>query len=216
MCKTFCLYFHHAYLFFCTNQQNVLQKVIKDWTLEVYLLTGEPSSWLLLIESLKMTCARSFAWSNGVGLDCFSWPSVLLKVSKIIVNYPKLVKVYYKGQFWFVKRQQNYYQFLTAVSNITSLRITSHGEARNIKFGQQVNIIHWFHWVLCHRRQWCHYLIITWLLQICLSLVTEEVLLSNLGSKNNFLKEVVHFSISGSNVNTFWSCDIDKSLYLQL
>ena len=33
------------YILFCgTNQKNVLQKNIKDWTLEVYLLIGEPSA----------------------------------------------------------------------------------------------------------------------------------------------------------------------------
>ena len=39
------------------NQKNVLQKEIKDWTFEVYLLTREPSSRFPMIESLKMTCA---------------------------------------------------------------------------------------------------------------------------------------------------------------
>ena len=30
------------------------------------------NSWLLLIESLKMTCARSYVWFLNF-LDCFSW-----------------------------------------------------------------------------------------------------------------------------------------------
>ena len=30
------------------------------------------------------------------------------------------------------------------------------------------------------------------------------------------VKSIGHFSIEGSNVITFWSRDIDKSLYLQL
>ena len=36
----------------------MLQKEIKDWTFEAYLLTEETSS----IESLEMTCARSYGW----------------------------------------------------------------------------------------------------------------------------------------------------------
>ena len=86
--KAFCDFFLAMHILYCCkNQQNVLQKKIKDWTLEVYLLTGETSSWLLLTESPKVTCARSYAWflnflSNGEGLDCFSRPNVLPKVVK--------------------------------------------------------------------------------------------------------------------------------------
>ena len=54
--KLFYLYYH--ILFYQTYQKNVLQTKIKDWTLEVYLLLGELSSWFWLIESLKMTFAR--------------------------------------------------------------------------------------------------------------------------------------------------------------
>ena len=98
-------------IFYCrTNQKNVLQKEIKHWTLEVYLYTGEPGSWFLLIESLKMTCTRSytsflnFLWNKG--FECFLQPNVLPKFSKItdlptfsknrwielILTYPKLAK----------------------------------------------------------------------------------------------------------------------------
>ena len=45
-------------LFSGANQKNVLEKGMKDWTLKVYLLTGELSSWFWLIESLKMICAK--------------------------------------------------------------------------------------------------------------------------------------------------------------
>ena len=61
----------------CTNEKNTLQKEIKDSAFEFYLLTGEPSQFMtLLIESLKMTYARSFVWflnflSNQEGWDCF-------------------------------------------------------------------------------------------------------------------------------------------------
>ena len=40
----------------------MLQKEIKNWTFEAYLLIEETSSLFQLIESLKMTCARSYAW----------------------------------------------------------------------------------------------------------------------------------------------------------
>ena len=73
--------------FCCKNQRNVLQKEVKDRTFETYLLIEEPSFWFLLIESLKMICARSFAsflnfLSNGEGIDCFLW-HILPKPSKI-------------------------------------------------------------------------------------------------------------------------------------
>ena len=43
-------------------RKNVLQKEIKDWTYKACLLTEETSSWFPLIESLKITCAKSYAW----------------------------------------------------------------------------------------------------------------------------------------------------------
>ena len=133
-------------LFCCTNQKNVLQKEIKDWTFEVYLLTGEPSSWFGLTESLKMTCARSNAWFldflwNGQGLDCFSGTNDFPKLSKIITTNPKSVNINKQGQFWFAQRQQNDYQIWTVQSQqnnqFENLHIFSHGDARNIKFGHR-------------------------------------------------------------------------------
>ena len=56
LCKTFCVFILTMHILFClTNQRNMLQKVITDWILKVYLLSGEPSSSLLPTESLKMT-----------------------------------------------------------------------------------------------------------------------------------------------------------------
>ena len=83
------------HIIFCRkNQENVLQIETKEWNFEACLLTEEPSSWLLLIESWKMTCTRSYGWfliflSNGVGLDCFPRPNVLSKFSKTTVTCPK-------------------------------------------------------------------------------------------------------------------------------
>ena len=129
---------------------------MKDWTIEVYLLKGEQSSWWLLIESLKMTCARSCVWflnflSNGEGLDYFSWPNAFRKVSKITVTYSKLVKwrIRVNSDFpkvWLTLRKSELTLILTSpksspVSKITSFKISSHGEARGIKFGQQVHLI---------------------------------------------------------------------------
>ena len=38
-------------IFFCrTNQKNMLQKEITDWAFKVYLLTGEPSQFLILAD----------------------------------------------------------------------------------------------------------------------------------------------------------------------
>ena len=85
----------NMHIIFCRkNQENVLQIETKEWNFEACLLTEEPSSWLLLIESWKMTCTRSYGWfliflSKSVGLDCFPWTNVLPKLSKITVTCPK-------------------------------------------------------------------------------------------------------------------------------
>ena len=80
----------------------------------------------------------------------------------------------------------------------------SHGEARN-KFGQQVNLIQMV--------QFCHLPLeiltssphIMWPWTISLSLVTEGLLLSSLGSKNNSLIEILRAPLHrGSNVITFF------------
>ena len=47
----------------------MLQDEIKDWTFEAYLLTEETSLWFLLIEQLKVTCARSSAVFEFFGLS---------------------------------------------------------------------------------------------------------------------------------------------------
>ena len=61
--KTFCVFILTVCSLFCRkNQKNVLQKEIKDWRSATYLLTEKSCSWFLLIESLKITCDRSYAW----------------------------------------------------------------------------------------------------------------------------------------------------------
>ena len=93
-----CLYSYHEYFILWHNSAKRVKERIKDWTFEVYLITGEDSSWFLLIESVKITCARSYTWflnflSNGEGLDCFSQPNLLHKFSKITITCPKSVKM---------------------------------------------------------------------------------------------------------------------------
>ena len=85
---------------------------------------------------------------------------------------------------------------LLKVDRIISFKISSHEEAKNIKFGKQVNLIQ-------------RILLGTLPQEVVMSLphnhmtltnvslVTKELLLSNLGSKNNSLMEVGHFSIEG-------------------
>ena len=132
------------HILFCRkNQKNVLQREIKDWTFKAYLLTPDNSSWFLLIESLKITCARSYAWFLNFYWIVFrdmSYPNsvnncVLSKVSKreqirSILTSPKLAK-------WISTLNCS----KSAKWPVWKLYISSHGEARNIKFGQQVNII---------------------------------------------------------------------------
>ena len=114
-------------LFCCTNQKNMLQKEITYLTLEVYLLAGEPTSWFPMIESLKMTCPRSYVWfliflSNGKSLDCLLLFNILLQVSEITLSFPKSVKMNEYSQFSLALSQQNEYHFWT-FSEMTSLKI---------------------------------------------------------------------------------------------
>ena len=51
------------HILFCpSNQKNMLQKEMKDWTFEVYLLIGKLSSWFPLIESVKITYDSPYVW----------------------------------------------------------------------------------------------------------------------------------------------------------
>ena len=97
MQKIVCLYSYH--------QKNVLQEEIKDWTFEAFLSTEETNSWFLLIESLKMTCARSYVWFLNF-LDCFSW-HVFPKLSNITMTCPKSVEENEWGRLWLAQSQQH-------------------------------------------------------------------------------------------------------------
>ena len=76
---------------------------------------------------------------------CFLQPNILPKLSKISVTCSKSVQMIMWTPFWLAHSQQNDYQFWTAQSQqndqFENLYISSYGEARNIKFGQQVNLI---------------------------------------------------------------------------
>ena len=51
------------HILFCrANKKNVLQKEIKNWTFEFYLVIGELISWLILTESFQVTSAISYVW----------------------------------------------------------------------------------------------------------------------------------------------------------
>ena len=62
--------------------------------------------------------------------------------------------------------------------------MTSHKEARNIKFGHQINIIGRFLWGTLSQ------VLVLSLAHNYLTNLTEELLLSNLGSKSNSMIEV--------------------------
>ena len=79
---------------------------------------------------------------NGEGLHCLS-QHVLPKLSKITVTQPQSVKK--RGTVLTCLKLAKWISTLncsrSAKLPIWNLYISSHGEARNIKFGQQVNII---------------------------------------------------------------------------
>ena len=68
--------------------------------------------------------------------SCFSRLNVLFKVSKITVTCPKLVKINNRVTLDLPKVSKMTFNLkLLKVSKFTSLKIFSHGKARNIKFG---------------------------------------------------------------------------------
>ena len=127
----------------------MLQKEIKGWVFEAYLLTKETSSRFLLIGSLKMTYARSYTRRSWIfikrrGCELF-FEACLTRLSKITVTCLNWVKRTKYGKFWFALIYQNKYQLWNAQSQQNkNLHISSHGEARNIKFGHLINIIERF------------------------------------------------------------------------
>ena len=98
-------------LFCCTNWKNVLQKEIKDWTFEIYVVAG---STLMSLNVL----------SNREGLDWLLLPNVLPKLSKITVTYSKSVKINERvnSDLLKVKNMTINFELLT-VSKMTSLKI---------------------------------------------------------------------------------------------
>ena len=111
------------------DQKHVLQKGMKDWTFKVYLITGEFGSWFRLIESLKMTCARPYAWflnfsSSVRGLDCFFQPRVFAKLSKINCDLPTSLKWISRVNFDLPKGSRMTINFeLLNVSKMIGLKI---------------------------------------------------------------------------------------------
>ena len=89
LCKTFCVIIHIMHILFCrTNQINVLQKEIKDWTFEVYLLTGETSfdsywlnhwKWLVLdpMRGSWIFCQMERVWTVFRGLTSSQTSNIL-------------------------------------------------------------------------------------------------------------------------------------------
>ena len=89
-------------LFYSKNWKKLIAE--RNWTYKAYLLTEETSSWFPLIESLKITCARSYAWFLNFYWIVFckiSYPNLsncdLSKVPKrkqieSILTCPKLAK----------------------------------------------------------------------------------------------------------------------------
>ena len=127
-------------LFCCKNQKNVLQREIKDRTFKAYLLTVETAFWFPLTQSLKITCARSYAWFLNFYWIVFLW-HVSPKFSKITTTCPKGTGINRVNSDLPNVSKMNINFKLLKSQPVWKLYISSHGEARNIKFGQQVNII---------------------------------------------------------------------------
>ena len=111
-------------LFCCKNQKNVLQRESKDWTFKAYLLTADTSSWFPLIESLKITCARSYAWFLNFYWIVFrdmSYPNSVKQLGLSKVSKRKLIgKVY---SYLSKASKMNIKFELLKASKMTSLKI---------------------------------------------------------------------------------------------
>ena len=111
-------------LFCCKNQKNVLQRESKDWTFKAYLLTADTGSWFPLTESLKITCARTYAWFLNFYWIVFrdmSYPNPVKQLGLSKVSKRKLIgKVYsYLSK---VSKMNTKFELLK-VSKMTSLKI---------------------------------------------------------------------------------------------
>ena len=115
--KLFCLYSHHLYFILsCKSGKRFTEsnKRLNPWSL---FINGEPvldSCWLNHWKwFVPDTMPGSWFFCQTVSLDCFLQPKVLLRVSKITVTYPILVKMNIWGQFRLAQSQKNGYKFWT-------------------------------------------------------------------------------------------------------
>ena len=117
-------------LSFCTNEKNVLQREIKNWAFEFYLLTGEPrqsmisADWIIehgLWQILCVVLEFLIFFPNGEVWDCL-WQAKVLSRHSEITYLPKVSKnkqvgsnlIYSKSaiaqndhQFWNARCQHN-------------------------------------------------------------------------------------------------------------
>ena len=135
------------------NLSRVFQKQTKKKHMKrLNVITQFKIEFLLLFSSCRKVLGKMpfYAWflnilSNGEGLDCFSQPNILPKLSKITVNWLKPVKINKVGSFLTCPKSAKWLSILNCQSHqndeFENLYISSHGKARNMKFGQQVNLI---------------------------------------------------------------------------
>ena len=129
----------HCALFCRTIQKNVTERndrlnlwiLLINWGTQFLI----PADWII-----EKTCARSYAWflnflSNG-GLDCFvrsnNYDLSIFTINKQVGSILTSQKSAKWIPIWAVQSQEN--------GQFKNIYIFSHGEARNIKFGQLINL----------------------------------------------------------------------------
>ena len=112
------------FLFCGTNQKNMLQKETKDWAFEIYLLTGEPSQflippdWIIENDFGQVLCVSwIFFLSN-----CFLWTNVFLRLSKITVTCLNSICPNSRSIMTCLKSSTIIFELLQ-ISKMTSLKI---------------------------------------------------------------------------------------------
>ena len=135
--KTFCVFILTMHIFSQISAKLVTEsnKRLNLWNLFFYwgtqfLITAD---WIIENDLCQILCLVLEFLSSGEGLGRFSRPNVLPKVSKV-TDLSKTSKGQIRVNFDLLKVSKMTINFEQhKVSKIISLKISSHGEARNIK-----------------------------------------------------------------------------------
>ena len=159
-------------LSFYTNEKNVLQREIKDWAFEFYLLTGEPrqfmisADWIIehvLCQILCVVLEFLNLFPNREGWDCFWQAKVLSRLSKT-TYLPKVSKNKQLSSI-LIRSKSVKWAIWESIKSLVIEKL----EALNLN--SRVSVIQRVLMSTPSQKDWHHYSIFTWLWKISLYLV---------------------------------------------